>query len=182
MNNKESYIRFSFNRFNNEHWGLEHIHAQQEKILSDTTKQKEWLETTKKYISDCMDKNEKKRKSLITRIEKALSSNKIENFDDLQDEIFNMFGMSDIHTIDNLALLSNRNNASLNNNIFPKKRDIIIKKDKEGEFIPICTKNVFLKYYSKDISKLYFWKDKDRKEYLKEIGSVIKNFLGEEHE
>lgn len=180
LNNKESYIRFSFDRFNNENWGLEHIHAQQEKVLSDTDKQKEWLETTRKYISDCMEiKKEKKREKLLKRIEIAINSDRIEEFDNLQDDIFNTFGMNEIHTIDNLALLSNKNNSSLNNNIFPKKRDIIIEKDKAGEFIPICTKNVFLKYYSKDITKLYFWKDKDRKEYLSEMKQVIKSFLGE---
>ena len=179
LNNKESYIRFSFDRFNNEKWTLEHIHAQQEKFLSDTKKQKEWLETTKKYISDCMETRKRSnREKLLKKINEAMESEKIDEFDNLQDDIFNTFGMSEIHTIDNLALLSNKNNSALNNNIFPKKRDIIIHKDKAGEFIPICTKNVFLKYYSKDISKLYFWKDKDRKEYLLEMKSVIKSFLG----
>ena len=183
LNNKESYIRFSFDRFNNENWGLEHIHAQKDQILTDTQKQKEWLKTTKKYISDCMEnKNKTKREKLITRISNALDSNKIDNFDNLQDDIFNMFGITDIHTIDNLALLSNKNNSSLSNNIFPIKRDILIKKDKEGEFIPICTKNVFLKYYSKEISKLYFWKKEDRKEYLIEIKDVLEKFLGEEND
>ncbi len=179
LNSKDSYIRFSFDRFNNEKWTLEHIHAQQEKALSDTKKQKEWLNTTKKYISDCMkSKKEKNRENLLKRINNAIESKKIEDFDILQDDIFKIFGMSEIHTIDNLALLSNTNNSALNNNIFPKKRDIIIEKDKAGEFVPICTKNVFLKYYSKDITKLYFWKDNDRKEYLLEMKNVITNFLG----
>ncbi|MDQ7046596.1 MAG: DUF1524 domain-containing protein [Sulfurovum sp.] len=127
-----------------------------------------------------MESNKKsKREKLLNRINIAIKSEKIDEFDSLQDDIFNTFGMSEIHTIDNLALLSNKNNSALNNNIFPKKRDIIIQKDKAGEFIPICTKNVFLKYYSKDISKLYFWKDRDREEYILEMKDVIENFLGE---
>lgn len=183
LNNKESYIRFSFDRFNNENWSLEHIHAQNEKTLSNHDSQKEWLETTKKYISNCMEKDSKSgRKKLITDIEKALKSKEIENFDTLQDEIFDMFGMSDIHTIDNLALLSTKNNTSLSNNIFPIKRDIIIEMDKKGAFIPICTKNVFLKFYSKDISKLYFWQETDRNEYLSEMKRVLNKFLGDENE
>ena len=183
LNNKESYIRFSFDKFNNEDWSLEHIHAQSEQSFREIIKQKQWLKETKKYISDCMeDRTQTKRKKLITEIDKALASSIIANFDDLQESIFKMFGMNDVHTIDNLALLSTKNNSSLNNNIFPIKRDIIIQKDKEGEFIPICTKNVFLKYYSKEISKLYFWQEKDREEYISEIKNVLKKFLGERND
>lgn len=183
LNNKESYIRFSFDKFNNENWSLEHIHAQNEKILSNHDSQKEWLETTKKYITNCMNKDNKNgRGKLIKDIEKALKSQEIENFDTLQDDIFDIFGMSDIHTIDNLALLSTKNNTSLSNNIFPIKRDIIIEMDKKGAFIPLCTKNVFLKFYSKDVSKLYFWQQTDRDEYLSEIKRVLTKFLGDENE
>lgn len=183
LNNKDSYIRFSFDRFNNENWSLEHIHAQNEKTLSDVSKQKEWLETTKKYITNCMEKDTKsERGKLIKEIDKALKSHEIETFDTLQDEIFDIFGMSDIHTIDNLALLSTKNNTSLSNNIFPIKRDIFIEMDKKGAFIPICTKNVFLKFYSKDISKLYFWQQTDRDEYLSEMNRVLTKFLGDENE
>ena len=124
------------------------------------------------------NQNQKKREKLIKEINNALTLDRIDNFDELQDTIFRLFGMSDINSIENLALLSSRINSSLKNNIFPIKRDIIIQKDKDGEFIPICTKNVFLKYYSKDVSKLYFWKDKDRKEYLVEIKNVLKKFIG----
>lgn len=183
LNNKESYIRFSFDKFNNENWSLEHIHAQNEKTLSNHDSQKEWLETTKKYITNCMNKDNKNgRGKLIKDIEKALKSQEIENFDTLQDDIFDIFGMSDIHTIDNLALLSTKNNTSLSNNIFPIKRDIIIEMDKKGAFIPLCTKNVFLKFYSKDVSKLYFWQQTDRDEYLSEIKRVLTKFLGDENE
>jgi uncharacterized protein with ParB-like and HNH nuclease domain len=180
LNNKESYIKFSFDKFNNENWSLEHIHAQNEKTLSDIKAQKKWLEDTMKYINHCMeDKTKPKRTKLIESIEKALEETKINNFDALQNDIFSIFGMSEIHTIDNLALLSTKNNTSLSNNIFPIKRDIIIDMDKKGDFIPICTKNVFLKFYSKDISKLYFWQQKDRDEYLLEIEEVLNKFLGD---
>lgn len=183
LNNRESYIRFSFDKFNNENWSLEHIHAQHEKILSNIDNQKDWLTKTQKYISNCMDdKNKGTRKILSTRIKNLLKQNSIDEFEEIQNEIFNLFGMSDIHTVDNLALLSTTNNSSLSNNIFPIKRDIIIEMDKKGAFIPLCTKNVFLKYYSKDISKLYFWQEEDREEYMLEIRSVLENFLGDINE
>ena len=51
-----------------------------------------------------------------------------------------------------------------------------IEKDKNGEFIPLCTKNVFLKYYSDDVQDLFFWNSNDREDYINEIESVINNF------
>ena len=183
LNNRDSYIRFSFDKFNNDNWSLEHIHAQNEKSFSNIDTQKEWLIDTMKYINNCMEsKNKKVRKNMSSRINKALKKDKIDDFDSLQNDIFDIFGMSDIHTIENLALLSSKNNTSLSNNIFPIKRDIVIDMDKKGAFIPICTKNVFLKYYSKDISKLYFWHQDDRDEYVSEIKNVLNKFLGDDNE
>jgi len=74
-----------------------------------------------------------------------------------------------------LALLSSRDNSSLSNNIFPIKRDKIIELDSKGSFIPLCTKNVFLKYYSNDVTQNVIWTQKDREAYL----SAIKNTLCE---
>ena len=85
----------------------------------------------------------------------------------------------EIHTIDNLALLSRDDNSSLNNSIFPAKRDKIKDLDKKGSFIPICTKNVFLKYYSKDVKEALKWNIEDRKFYLDEIKETLKEYLGE---
>jgi len=179
LNNKDSYIRFSFDKFNNEKWSLEHIHAQNEKTISNIDEQKKWLKEAKKYVDYCMEKNtSKQRQKLILQIDKALNKDKIENFEDIQNNIFNLFGNNEIHTIDNLALLPKNSNSSLSNNIFPIKRDIIIDKDKQGEFIPICTKNVFLKFYSNSISKLYVWQEEDRQQYITEIKRVLNEFIG----
>ena len=51
--------------------------------------------------------------------------------------------------------------------------------DKNGEYIPICTRKVFLKYYtdSKD-HQLSFWGEQDRKAYLNAMigteGAILK--------
>jgi len=49
--------------------------------------------------------------------------------------------------------------------------------DKEGYFIPICTRNVFLKYYSKNASHLHFWGPEDRKDYYDEIIHTLQKYL-----
>lgn len=179
LNSKESYVRFSFDKFNNEHWSLEHIHAQQEKNLANDETKKHWLQETRKYIK-CMEDNNKDMdsKRILGSVDKSLKLEKFDDFENLQAEIFDLFGMSEIHTIDNLALLTKNINSALGNNIFPAKRAIITKKDQQGEFIPICTKNVFLKFYSEDIHKLYLWDENDRRDYLKEIKKVLQDFMG----
>ena len=49
------------------------------------------------------------------------------------------------------------------------KRKIIIKNDKNGTFIPICTKNLFLKYYSEKATDLQRWTKEDAENYKKAI-------------
>ena len=47
-----------------------------------------------------------------------------------------------------------------------------------GTFIPICTKNVFLKSYSNQFEQAMFWKESDGEDYLAAILktlSVYKN-------
>ena len=39
----------------------------------------------------------------------------------------------------------------------------------KGTFIPICTKNLFLKYYSKNATDLQKWTEEDAKDYKSAI-------------
>ena len=73
----------------------------------------------------------------------------------------------------NLVLLDSGTNRSYKNAVFPAKRKTIIEKEKDGTFIPICTKNVFLKYYTQDVIQMTFWDEKDRKAYFDNIKSTV---------
>ena len=75
-----------------------------------------------------------------------------------------------------MALLSKKDNSSLNNAIFPTKRDRIIELERNGRFIPPCTRNVFLKFYSPADSQPYYWGEADQKAYLDNISTVINDF------
>ncbi|WP_343591304.1 DUF262 domain-containing protein [Flavobacterium sp.] len=182
LNNCDSYIRFAFDKFNNENWSIEHIHAQQDKGLQSNEAIRQWLNDAKKQLELVKLVNQDKKEikvKLIKSVDNLLLSSQIKrdnsDFYKLQNNIFDFFGET-VHTLDNLALLSSSTNSSLSNNIFPLKREILINKDKKGEFIPLCTKNVFLKYYSSTTPDLFFWSTDDRKHYLKEIKSTIKKF------
>lgn len=173
---KIGYSRYPFHMHQKDVWSLEHIHAQNSEDINGTDDRKALIETQIVYI---------KTDSLKLKAEELLSKNKIEDeeFIAIQKDIFNEYSDDkdtiEIHTIDNLALLSRDDNASLNNSIFPAKRDKIKEIDKTGSFIPICTKNVFLKYYSDDVKESLTWNQSDRDAYLKEIIKELEPYLGE---
>jgi len=173
------YSKFPFERFVNEKWSLEHIHAQNSEDLKTDKQRRLLLEEQKVFFQNI------KEEEIINKINEILKNDNIDSdsFNKLQEEIFKRYTEDEnnetihIHSIDNMALLSTGDNSALNNNIFPIKRDKIIELDKKGSFIPICTKNVFLKYYSKNVTQNSKWTTKDRKSYLEEIESKLIKFL-----
>lgn len=170
------YSKFPFGRYINENWSLEHIHAQNSEELRTDNQRKQLLNEQKLFFENIND-NE-----ILKKINETLEKQLIEydEFTELQNEIFEKYSDDiNVHSINNLALLATDDNSALSNNIFPIKRDRIIELDEKGSFIPICTKNVFLKYYTKDVTQSVKWTEKDRKAYLNEITNVLKDFLPE---
>lgn len=170
--------RFPFNEYNNEKWSIEHIHAQNSEGLKTVELQLEWLQKhlpSLKAIHRDEPDNE-----LVRAVEKAIDDGRFirSDFDDIFRRVVN--DLSDttdtdyINTLPNLALLSCGHNTCLSNSTFDVKRNLIIKMDKSGEFIPYCTKMTFLKYYenSSDV-QVHFWGQKDREAYLQAIQHVI---------
>ena len=98
------------------------------------------------------------------------------------DKMTSLNNEDDKHTIDNLALLDQATNRSYHNAPFPYKRFCIIERDKKGLFVPMCTKNLFLKYYSSsDMASSQLenmrWRDEDRRNYLAAIREVLGVFF-----
>ena len=169
---KSNYSRYPFNLHKSEKWSLEHIHAQKSENITKIEDRKDLLKMQLTYIDD---------KTIKKDIEDLLELEKIteEQISDIENRVSKLFTDKEIHTIDNLALLSRDDNSSLNNSIFPAKRDKIKELDKKGSFIPICTKNVFLKYYSNDVKEALKWNIEDRKYYLTEIKKTLNEYLGD---
>lgn len=95
-------------------------------------------------------------------------------FDELRKEV----SLDDMHSIANLALLNTADNAALNNSTFDVKRNDIIQMDKRGQYIPFCTKMVFLKYYTPSAeNQLHFWGQADRIAYIKAINDVLSDYI-----
>ncbi|MDA3047653.1 DUF262 domain-containing protein [Campylobacter sp. JMF_08 NE1] len=173
LNSGSNFTRFSFNKFNKEKWSLEHIHARNEEEIKGFEQQKKWLNDLENYV---------KNEDLKDKIKKF---SKDDNFAELKEEIYKELHEESgtIDEVKNLALLSARLNSELNHGVFPKKREKIKEMDERGEFIPICTKNVFMKYYSDGNNKAFDrfkWTNGDMEKYLETIKETLENFFNKD--
>lgn len=191
--------RFPFNHYKsveneNGGWSIEHIHAQQsEDPIKDKKAMLTWLEETLKELNNISDFEVEKEdddgnyikeivpiSEFVSRIDCLINQKDSINqdeFNKLRSEIIEKFDAKSVHELDNLALLSKRNNSALNKSIFPVKRSKIIELEKEGWFIPPCTRNVFLKYYSESDTQPYYWSSNDKKAYFATVKEVLSPFL-----
>jgi uncharacterized protein with ParB-like and HNH nuclease domain len=83
-------------------------------------------------------------------------------------------------TLSNYALIGKDTNSKLSNNSFKDKREIIINiiEGKEtNKYIPVCTRNVFQKYYTEQPDNLLLWDIKDRTEYFKAMKNLYDGFF-----
>ena len=82
-------------------------------------------------------------------------------------------------TIGNLALLDFKTNRSYKDASFLDKRSFIIKRESNGQCVPVCTKNVFLKVYTENIKNMEKWEEEDKKDYVKSMIKILDKFLEE---
>ena len=76
-----------------------------------------------------------------------------------------------------MCLLDGRTNSSLNKSVFEVKRVKVRERELDGHFIPISSRNVFLKTYSKYPKNNTFWDKDDRLDYIENIKIVLHHFL-----
>lgn len=162
---------------------MEHIHAQQSEGMQKQGEWKEWLRLHLTSIVSLGDVNGE----LIEEMKNSCEKERLERleFEEIQQKVIQKLSAQGnteyMHSIANLALLNMGDNAALNNSTFDVKRNAIIEMDKKGQFIPFCTKMVFLKYYTPSASnQLHFWGQQDRVAYIEAINSTLKNYLTEE--
>lgn len=163
-------------------WSLEHIHAQQSEGLRTQEMWKEWLSLHIPSVKTIVEDSDE----LIAIMEAAIAKDKLEGteFNAIQQRVVDLLSVKGnveyMHSIANLALLRSTDNAALNNSTFDVKRNEIIKMDIAGQYIPFCTRMVFLKYYTpSENNQLHFWGHSDRVAYIEAINTVLKDYLEE---
>lgn len=190
--------RFPFERYKSHGtWSLEHIHAQNSESLKTNKDWRNWLVLHKQSLlrlEKTIDKKSQQSvqlKDTIKEIDEVVSHIDDTNYKgSIRDEfapvaqsVIDFLTDGDdktqMHTISNMALLTVGENAALNNSTFDVKRAKIIEMDKNGDYIPACTKNVFMKYYSTSDTKLQFWSDEDRRCYVQAMNDVLYHFKKE---
>ena len=179
---EHSTERYSFRLHGEGAWSLEHIHAQNAESLTKAEQWKAWLRLHRDALAGLSSVDQGRRDALIAKIDAVQHPVDRQTFQDLAREVTAAFTLADasaaaavhsVHSVTNLALLSSGDNSALGNAAFEVKRRRILELDKKGAYIPICTRQVFLKYYSDaENQQVHFWSAQDRESYLKAILSL----------
>lgn len=168
IKNEKSNIKFQFDRYKKQNWDIEHIRSQADKYPKNDKEKEEW-------ISDIINQTTKTKEEILNM---KKDFNKF--FDEMQEKIEGKDNDFEKHKIGNLTLLDSETNRSYGNAFFSIKRKTIIENDKNGTFIPICTKNIFMKYYSKKASHLQKWTKQDAEDYKNTILETFKEIFKNE--
>jgi hypothetical protein len=185
---RDSSERYSFKAHAGGSWSLEHIHAQSAEVLNKAEQWVAWLNFHRTALQDLPHLDESHRADLTARIDHALTGDVTSVvFNELGQELTGVFSTSDegsesdVHAISNLALLDHGDNSALSNSVFEVKRRLMIQRDKVGSYLPVCTRNIFLKYYTDSAAQqLHFWSRADREAYFNAMADVIGAYLQSE--
>lgn len=178
--NPVSKVRFQFENFKTERWDIEHVRS----IASDrpgTWKgQVAWLKHCLEYLQSVNDR-EKLQNDINELINSAAPKQADAAFEELYKKLLKYFKEADDvepdHTVANLTLLDSQTNRSYKNAPFAVKRQRILSLDRDGVFVPLCTRNVFLKCYSARADHVMFWSPDDKDSYLQAITATLHYFF-----
>lgn len=192
LSNPKSNSRFQFDRYKSENWDVEHIRSVASNIPEGISNQKKWLIDVKDYLDNSKvdtspfklnnaEQNEKQRiNSEINQILQAQTFQQ-DKFENVYKSIIEIYDPSNGEAVDNsignLTLLDRYTNRSYKNAIFPIKRKHIIELDKKAIYVPLCTKNVFLKYYSQNLDSMLYWRSEDSQNHQDAIIETITEYF-----
>ncbi len=181
LENRDSNLRFPFETFKKKEWDIEHVRSVESGKPGRIDAQRLWLENVRDYLVEAGD-----GESLVARAQEALGASQFDTdeFDQIYADILAHFGEADgadtDHGIGNLALLDAGTNRSYKNAVFPVKRKRILGLDRAGTFVPLCTKNLFLKCYSEKIGNMMFWTRSDSESYRRAmVETLVRFFAGD---
>lgn len=183
--------RFSFHSYAEDGWSLEHIHAQNTEDFKTERQRRDWLQAHGAKIKSTQWPIELQENvdAVIKKIDAHLTfaPGKTDDFgfQTISERVFDLFATpgstpteDDLHGLGNLALLQRAYNSKLNNAVFALKRERILELDQDGAYIVPCTRNVFLKYYTRsEDQQLSIWSPQDQKNYYQTMLNRIDGFL-----
>ena len=184
LENNRSNLRFQFDSFKRENWDIEHVRSVAGNQPRRHHDRVAWLKHTLRYLHT-QQTDPKLQQDIRDFIELAQNEANDELFEPLYAKILEVFHEIENdgtdHGISNLTLLDQGTNRSYKNAVFAVKRQQLLSLDQAGIFVPLCTRNVFLKCYNPHADNLMFWSVDDRKGYQDAIEkTLVRFFKGQE--
>ncbi|WET69084.1 DUF262 domain-containing protein [Sphingobacterium sp.] len=186
--NKNSNDFFPFEMYKSITKSLEHIHAQNIEGINENKREEwfSWLRSHTKILLNVATDKEKAKKIIAEADSIDEKTYRYEDFKSLSERVLELIPSDNsneneyLHKIQNMALLGLTENISLSNSVFEVKRRKIIEQDRNGAFIPLATKRIFLKYYSSDNGHQYsVWTKDERDSYSNEIRKCVELYKPE---
>ena len=216
------FYRFPFNLYKTQDWDVEHIDSNTTNDLKDNFSKLLWMLQYEKnnnkegsaynemynFVANELFKSSGDEQLIIESEIKSRVKNIIfNNFDKVVAEIESKLVEDALddnlkNQIGNFTLLDSSTNRGYGNSIFPRKRLVIMAKDRcmsyqlslkmdadkkfiyepttdksVSAFIPPVTRNVFMKYYSPMTTDFTTWSKADFDNYKSDIREVLKEFL-----
>lgn len=198
-------VKFPFDLYRDNSYDVEHVNSQTDNPIEKIEEKTEWIiehalsclwidrketDITGEYTQAAVE-----ARNLIMEGIQLLKDFRKDNkdignkFKPYRSKVENYYACGDISTamankdsIGNLTLLNSSINREYKNALFPKKLRTLKRSDQEGIYIPLCTKYMFLKYYSnpqENVStfSMMRWRTADQEEYTNAIKETIKTIL-----
>lgn len=179
LSDSRSNVRFQFDSFKRERWDIEHIRSVSSSRPDAVHEQNEWLRHCLAYFKAADKEGDI---NLATRIETYLAAKgerrqgEAESFEEIDGALLAHFEENSTepeHGLGNLTLLDSGTNRSYKNAVFAVKRSTLLEHDKSGIFVPLCTRNVFLKAYSRTVGNPVLWSTEDSQAYRRQIDDTL---------
>ncbi len=192
---KGQNVRFAFDKYKKGNWDVEHVDSQNDATLQEYDDRMRWLRNVKFVLG--MEHNDrakelaKESQALIDEFteRKKVNVDKYKAFYQNINKFYSAESGEDDSEVDlttkkkdylsNLTLLDSATNREYKDAPFAYKRYCIVKHDRKGDrFIPLCTRNLFLKYFTdSDNESSYLdnmrWNSTDRKGYMNAMHEAV---------
>lgn len=188
--------RFSFDQYRGRKYDIEHINSQTDNAIRNADERIEWIEDQAIYsLNEDISSMDSKHTDFFS-IQRLIDVGnalllqgdimKQDDFDKYRQAVEQYYAPLspniDKDWIGNLTLLNSTINREYKNALFPQKLRTIKRSDQEGEYIPPCTRYLFMKYYSNTKANLSSfnmqrWNEDDQQDYANSIINTLKKFL-----
>jgi len=188
-------VRFAFDKYKKENWDVEHVDSQNDATLQEYDDRMRWMKNVKfilnmehtdrakELANECQNLivefterskvNVDRYRAFYQTINKFYSAESGEN----DSEVDLTTKKKDY--LSNLTLLDSATNREYKDAPFAYKRYCIVKNDRLGDrFIPLCTRNLFLKYYTDSNNDSSYldtmrWNSSDREGYMNAMHEAV---------